>query len=66
MAGSNKIKEREEVGVIPMPSNKSDRTWWLAFGFCCLMTFWTRLHKVGYVTTMYVLSRKSEAILYDD
>ena len=47
MAASKKTKPSEELGVLPLLDSKSDRTWWLAFGFCCLMTFWTRLHKVN-------------------
>ena len=54
MAVNNKSKPREEVGVVPLPDSKSDRTWWLAFGFCCLMTFWTRLHKVGRLTVLEI------------
>ena len=41
-----KLKQGEEVGVLPMPDSKASRNWWLVFGASCLLTFGTRLYKV--------------------
>ena len=50
----------EEVGVLPLLDSKNPRTWWYVFSACLLLTFSTRLYKVGHTyCSCFILSLKA-------